>query len=223
MGAPVVGIAESPQGGYWQVSSDGTVFTHGTTSFGSMAGQHLNAPIVGIAATANGGGYYLVAADGGVFAFGDAAFMGSMASQPLNAPIVGIAATADNQGYFLAASDGGVFAFGDAQFQGSMSGKALTRPIVGVAVDGAHLRLLAGGRRRWGVFFWIPVPWLDWSSTPQRPGGWLGRHRRRPRVSCGRSRRRRLRIRHSPVLWVVGRRDPQPAGGRYRFGWMITV
>ena len=78
-----------------------------------------------------------MAADGGVFAFGDAAFMGSMASQPLNAPIVGIAATADNQGYFLAASDGGVFAFGDAQFQGSMSGKALTRPIVGVAVDGA--------------------------------------------------------------------------------------
>ena len=37
----------------------------------------LNAPIVGIAATPDGGGYWLVAADGGVFSFGDAHFYGS--------------------------------------------------------------------------------------------------------------------------------------------------
>ena len=37
-----------------------------------------NAPIVGIAITPSNGGYILVAADGGVFAFGDARFMGNV-------------------------------------------------------------------------------------------------------------------------------------------------
>src|SRR5581483_4423138 len=46
---------------------------------GSLAGRRLNAPVVGIAATADGGGYWLVASDGGVFTFGDAAYHGSMA------------------------------------------------------------------------------------------------------------------------------------------------
>ena len=34
-------------------------------------------------------GYWLVAADGGVFSFGDAGFYGSMAGTHLNAPVVG--------------------------------------------------------------------------------------------------------------------------------------
>jgi hypothetical protein len=38
-------------GGYWLVASDGGVFSFGDATFlGSMGGQHLNAPIVGIAA-----------------------------------------------------------------------------------------------------------------------------------------------------------------------------
>ena len=53
----------------------------------------MNRPIVGMAATADGRGYWLVAADGGIFAFGDAAFDGSMGGTALNRPIVGIAAT----------------------------------------------------------------------------------------------------------------------------------
>ena len=48
---------------------------------------------MGIAGTADNGGYWLVAADGGVFAFGDAPFLGSMAGHHLNAPVVGIAAS----------------------------------------------------------------------------------------------------------------------------------
>ena len=40
--------------------------------YGSLGGSHLNAPIVGMAPTADGDGYWLVAADGGVFSFGDA-------------------------------------------------------------------------------------------------------------------------------------------------------
>jgi large repetitive protein len=78
-------------------------------------------------------GYWEVASDGGIFAFGDAAFYGSMGGKPLNQPIVGIAATPDGHGYWEVASDGGIFAFGDAAFYGSMGGKPLNQPIVGLA------------------------------------------------------------------------------------------
>ncbi len=77
-------------------------------------------------------GYRLVAADGGIFAFGDATFAGSTGNLHLNKPIVGMAATPDGAGYWLVASDGGVFAFGDAAFHGSMGGKPLNAPIVGM-------------------------------------------------------------------------------------------
>ena len=71
-----------------------------------------------MAATPDGGGYWLVAADGGIFAFGDAALLGSTGGKPLNAPVVGIAAT---PGRLLAvASDGGIFVFGDSQYYGSV-------------------------------------------------------------------------------------------------------
>jgi len=46
---------------------------------------------VGMAATANGAGYWLVASDGGVFAFGSAAFLGSTGSITLNQPITAMA------------------------------------------------------------------------------------------------------------------------------------
>ena len=78
---------------------------------------------MGIAATPDGKGYWLVAADGGVFAFGDAGFYGSTGGKKLNAPIVGMAATPDGKGYWLVAADGGVFAFGDATFHGSDGGE----------------------------------------------------------------------------------------------------
>ena len=78
-------------------------------------------------------GYWEVAADGGIFSFGDAAFYGSMGGHPLNQPIVGIAATPDGKGYWEVAADGGIFSFGDAQFYGSMGGTPLNRPVVGAA------------------------------------------------------------------------------------------
>jgi len=63
--------------GYWVVASDGGVFTFGDAAFfGSMGGQKLNAPIVGMAPTPDGNGYWLAAGDGGVFSFGDAGFRG---------------------------------------------------------------------------------------------------------------------------------------------------
>jgi len=80
--------------GYWEVASDGGIFTFGDAGFyGSMGGQPLNKPVVGIAATPDGKGYWEVASDGGIFTFGDAGFYGSMGGQPLNKPVVGLAAT----------------------------------------------------------------------------------------------------------------------------------
>ena len=134
-----VGMASTPSGnGYWEVASDGGVFTLGRAGFyGSMGGKSLHAPIVGMVATTDGGGYWLVGADGGVFAFGDAGYFGSAGNLRLVAPIVGMAATADGGGYWLVASDGGVFSYGDARFQGSMGGKHLFQPVVGMAADRA--------------------------------------------------------------------------------------
>jgi hypothetical protein len=79
----------------------------------------LNRPMVGMAATPSGRGYWLVAADGGIFTFGNAAGYGSLGAKPLNRAITGMAATLDGAGYWLVAADGGVFTFGDAAFYGS--------------------------------------------------------------------------------------------------------
>jgi hypothetical protein len=65
-----------------------------------------------MAATPDGGGYWFVASDGGIFAFGDAAFRGSAGATRLNAPMVGMAADPATGGYWLVGADGGVFSYG---------------------------------------------------------------------------------------------------------------
>jgi hypothetical protein len=123
-----------PTQGYWQVASDGGVFSFGDAAFyGSMGGTPLNQPIVGITAGPDDRGYWQVASDGGIFAFGSSPFFGSMGGTRLDKPVVGIASTPDRKGYWEVASDGGVFAFGDAAFYGSMGGHPLNQPIVGIA------------------------------------------------------------------------------------------
>jgi hypothetical protein len=120
--------------GYWEVASDGGIFTFGHAGFlGSTGGAPLNRPVVGMAPTRDDGGYWLVASDGGIFSFGDASFNGSTGAINLNQPIVGMAATPDGGGYWLVASDGGIFSFGDAAFYGSTGGLRLNKPIVGMA------------------------------------------------------------------------------------------
>ena len=120
--------------GYWEVASDGGIFSFGSAQFfGSMGGTPLNKPVVGMAATRDSGGYWEVASDGGIFSFGDAQFFGSMGGTRLNQPVVGIAPSRDSGGYWEVASDGGIFSFGDAQFFGSMGGTPLNKPVVGIA------------------------------------------------------------------------------------------
>ncbi|HEU5001863.1 MAG TPA: peptidoglycan recognition family protein [Actinomycetota bacterium] len=120
--------------GYWVLGDDGGIFAYGAAQFfGSTGGMHLNAPVVGMAATPAGDGYWLVASDGGIFAYGAAGFHGSTGSLKLNKPIVGISTSPSGQGYRLVASDGGIFSFGDAQFYGSTGSIKLNKPIVGMA------------------------------------------------------------------------------------------
>ena len=79
----------------------------------------LNKQIVGMAPAPSGTGYWLVAADGGIFSFGNVLFYGSTGGINLNRPIVGMESNATGTGYRFVASDGGIFDFGSSGFFGS--------------------------------------------------------------------------------------------------------
>ncbi len=172
--------------GYRLVASNGAVSTFGNAgNYGSEAGQPLNAPIVGMAATPDNKGYWLVGADGGIFTFGDAGYYGSEGGQHLNQPIVGMAATPDGKGYWLVAADGGIFTFGDAGFFGSEGGQHLNQPVVGMAAtpDGGGYWLVAsdGGIFTFGDAAFegseggqsLNAPVVSMAATPSGNGYWL--------------------------------------------------
>ncbi len=185
-GPPSPPPAAPPNSSYWEVASDGGIFTFGNAGYyGSMGGKPLNRPIVGMAATPDEKGYWMVASDGGIFSFGDAGFFGSAGSTRLVAPIVGMASTPDGGGYWLVASDGGIFAYGDAHFYGSMGGLPLNRPIVGMAAthDGLGYWLVAsdGGIFSFGDAAFhgsmggkpLNRPIVGMAATPDSLGYWL--------------------------------------------------
>ena len=63
---PIVGIAsDAATGGYWEVASDGGIFSYNAPFFGSTGSIKLNKPIVGMEASPSGQGYRFVASDGG--------------------------------------------------------------------------------------------------------------------------------------------------------------
>jgi hypothetical protein len=97
-----------------------------------MGGMRLNRPIVGLVPTPDNEGYWLIAADGGVFSFGDARFHGSMGGAQLNRPIIGMVPY--GSAYLMIASDGGVFNFSTLPFFGSDGGKTIPAPVVNGAV-----------------------------------------------------------------------------------------
>jgi hypothetical protein len=121
--------------GYQMAGSDGGIFSFHTQFDGSVGGDHLNAPVVGLAAHP-GGGYWEVGADGGIFAF-DAPFYGSLSGWTLRAPIVGMAPDPDGSGYWEVDSEGHVANFGGAGNYGSIGGARLGAPIVAMAADPA--------------------------------------------------------------------------------------
>jgi hypothetical protein len=129
---PVVGItATADRKGYWLVASDGGVFAFGDAGFygsipglgiapaGSGAPKALNAPIVGIVPSADDRGYFMVASDGGVFAFGDAAFEGSCPGiGDCSGAAVSVVPDASGHGYWLVTDTGFLYTFGDAPNDG---------------------------------------------------------------------------------------------------------
>jgi cell wall-associated NlpC family hydrolase len=153
-------------------------------ALGSTASMALNQPIVGITPTQSADGYWEVAADGGIFTSGDAAFYGSTGSVRLNRPIVGMAPTPDGAGYWLVAADGGIFTFGDAAFYGSTGSVRLNQPIIGMAptADGKGYWLFAsdggiftfGDARFFGSTGGVHLnqPIVSVASTPDGAGYW---------------------------------------------------
>src|SRR2546426_17234 len=88
---------------------------------------------VAAASPATSHGYWFVAADGGIFSFGDAAFPGSPATYEPRTPAGARAPPPTGTGYWCVAADGGIFSFGDATFLGSSGAGALRSNIVGMA------------------------------------------------------------------------------------------
>ena len=131
------------------------------------------------------GGYWLAGSDGGIFAFGDAPFLGSAGNIVLRRPIVGAAATSRGQGYWLAAADGGVFGFGDAAFVGSAAATRLRAPIVAMVPtrsgDGYWLVASDGGVFSFGAAPFLgsagsmslSKPVVGMAITPTGRGYWL--------------------------------------------------
>jgi N-acetylmuramoyl-L-alanine amidase len=126
-----------------------------------------------MAATHDGGGYWLVAADGGIFSYGDASFEGSAGSLHLNAPVVGMAATPSSGGYWLVARDGGIFNYGNATFEGSAGSLALNAPVTGMAAttDGGGYWLVA---RDGGVFTYGDARYFGSLGGTTLPGPVVG-------------------------------------------------
>jgi peptidoglycan/xylan/chitin deacetylase (PgdA/CDA1 family) len=89
----------------------------------------------GLAADPVPGGYWLSAAEGGVFSYAGAPFLGSLPGLGITPalPVAAMAASPTGQGYWMTGADGGIFTFGDAGFYGSMGAKPLNRPVVGMA------------------------------------------------------------------------------------------
>ncbi len=161
----VISLSAMPDGeGYSIFTSRGRALPFGSASDlddlldlpapgddGPAMGEILTAPVIDSTLTPDGRGAYLVAADGGVFALGEAKFHGSLGDLALNAPIVGIAPDPDGDGYWLIGADGGVFSFA-ADFSGSIPGLSMAplnaAVVGGIAYGDAYLLVGADG----GVF-----------------------------------------------------------------------
>jgi len=145
--------------------------------------ETLSGTIIGLASNRHGTGYWEVASGGGIFAAGDASFVGSMAGHPLARPVIGVAPDTSTSGYWEAASDGGIFAF-DANYYGSMGGHRLAAPVVGIAPtpDGNGYWEVArdggifafGDARYYGSMGGHPLaaPVVGFAPTPDGKGYW---------------------------------------------------
>jgi hypothetical protein len=168
----------------WRVLTTGEVHLLGGAPHLGQISFPLRAPVVHLARTASANGYWLAAADGGVFAFGDAPFLGSASSMSLQRPVVNMLSDPRGRGYRLVAADGGVFAYG-APFLGSAAGTRLQAPVVGgvhtVSGDGYWLVAADGGVFAFGDAAFsgslagrrLQHPIVGMAADPDGQGYWL--------------------------------------------------
>jgi hypothetical protein len=164
-GEKAVSISSTPAGdGYWIFTDKGRAMPAGKAAagLGDLISLKLNKAVLDSVSTPTGNGYYMVAEDGGVFAFGDAAFKGSMGGKPLNGPVQSLVPDGDNVGYWLVATDGGIFSF-EADFKGSMGATRLNKPVTGMVRYGKGYLMVAEDG---GIF--------DFSGDPNGFKGSLG-------------------------------------------------
>jgi uncharacterized delta-60 repeat protein len=166
------------------LQADGRIVAAGSVNFGGRPSDQMVLARY-LAAAPPHRGYWLVASDGGVFAFGDAPYLGSTGGMTLARPVVGMAGKPGGDGYWLVAADGGVFAFGAARFAGSTGAQRLNRPIAGMAAtpSGLGYWLVAsdGGVFAFGdaVFHGstgairLASPVVGMAATPSGRGYWL--------------------------------------------------
>ena len=222
---PLVGAATAGGNGYWEVASDGGVFSFGDAAFhGSMGGTPLNAPIVGMAATPDG------AATG---RWPPTAGSSPSATPPSTARWAARRSTRPSWAWPprpTAAATGrwpptaGSSPSATPPSTAPWAARRSTRPIVGMAATPERRRLLGGGlRRRHLLLRRRRLPRLHGRHAAQRAHRGHGRHARRRRLLGGGLRRRRLRFpravlrfpRRACRPWTASSRScrhPTPAG-----------
>ena len=163
---PIVGMVTTPSGtGYWLAATDGGIFSFGQTQFyGSLPGlgytpagsglpNALRSPVVGMVSSHDDGGYFMVAADGGIFAFGDAKFEGScydVGGCAQNGIPIAVMPDASGNGYWVVSALGSVYGFGDAPYLGGPPVSAGTITSAVPTPDGKGYVILASSGNIYG-------------------------------------------------------------------------
>ncbi|HEY6474774.1 MAG TPA: hypothetical protein VIY26_17895, partial [Acidimicrobiales bacterium] len=130
-GAAVAVVPDATGGGYWVVTTTGSVYAFGDAhNYGAPGAQ--SSPMSSAVATPDGGGYWILEANGQVFSYGDAPGLGSPPPGSAGGldPAASIFSTSDGGGYWVVTALGKVDNFGDAPFDSDMSGTHLAGPII---------------------------------------------------------------------------------------------
>ncbi len=173
-GAVEVAVAAPPAynpNGYRMVANEGGIFDFGLNFNGSLANNHLNAPIVGLANAPGPDGYVMAGADGGTFALGGANYYGGLGGQSIPSPIAAIAAPPSETGYWLVAQNGKIYNFGSVPPL-----PALTLP------PGAHIVGMASTTDGQGAWLTDNLGDVYAEGDAQYKGGMGGQHINAPVV-----------------------------------------
>ncbi len=125
LNGPVVTAEATPDGGgYRMFAADGGVFDFGDALYeGGLPGENIfpTSPVSGATAypfgqgaNPNNAGYWLVAANGGIYSFGNAPNNLGDGLGKIFGNVVALATTPDGQGYYMFLQNGPIAAFGDA-------------------------------------------------------------------------------------------------------------